>query len=339
MVSDMTNNGSFAVAVIGAGGISNAHSAAAKDSGGLVRIAAVVDPNAEAAKKLADQHQAEVFTSIDALFASIDAGKTKVHGVVLCTPPTVRVEPVRQALERGIAVLVEKPLATNPEDAARIVEIADAHPDTLFAIAYCHRFAPPVVEMKKLVAAGKIGRLTRFENAFAFHHPPMAERWMSDPAVSGGGSFIDTGCHSLDLFRYLVGPAEVVGSVYDRDWDSRGESSATVLVKASEGPHAGVAGVILAGWLEPERFVVDLVGTNGSLHYDYMKATDLVYRPGIGEPEVIPVESHEVRFSRQLEHFAKAAQGNAPRGDLADARDGLGAAEAVDNAARASKVI
>lgn len=335
----MSNNGSFALGVIGAGGISNAHSAAAKDSGGLVRIVAVVDPNAEAARKLADQHGAQSFGSTEELFGAVDQGKLKLDGVVLCTPPTVRVEPIRAALQRGIAILAEKPLASNPEDAARIVEIADAHPNTLFGIAYCHRFAPPIVEMKKLVASGKIGRLSRFENAFAFHHPPMAERWMSDPAVSGGGSFIDTGCHSLDLFRYLVGPAEVVGSVYDYDWNGRGESSATVLVKASEGKHAGVAGVILAGWLEPERFTVDLIGTNGSLHYDYMKATELVYRPGVGQPEVIPVESHEVRFSRQLAHFAKAARCEVARGDLADARDGLGAAEAVDNAARASKVI
>ncbi len=335
----MSNNGSFALGVIGAGGISNAHSAAAKDSGGLVRIVAVVDPNAQAAAKLAEQHGAKAFASTDDLFRAVDGGDLKLDGVVLCTPPTVRVEPIRHALQRGIAVLAEKPLASNPEDAARIVEIADAHPATLFGIAYCHRFAPPIVEMKKLVASGKIGRLSRFENAFAFHHPPMAERWMSDPAVSGGGSFIDTGCHSLDLFRYLVGPAEVVGSVYDYDWNGRGESSATVLVKASEGKHAGVAGVILAGWLEPERFTVDLIGTNGSLHYDYMKPTELVYRPGIGQPEVIQVESHEVRFSRQLAHFARAARGETPRGDLADARDGLGAAEAVDNAARASKVI
>lgn len=335
----MSSTGSFRLGVIGAGGISNAHSAAAKDSGGAVRIVAVVDTNAEAAGKLAAQHGAESFTSIDAFFAACDSGKIGVDGIVLCTPPTVRVEPIREALERGIAVLSEKPLAGNAEDAARIVEIADAHPQALLALAYCHRFAPPVVEMKRLVESGKIGRLSRFENAFAFHHPPMSERWMSDPAISGGGSFIDTGCHSLDLFRFLVGPAEVVGSVFDHDWKGRGESSATVLVKASEGPHAGVAGVILAGWLEPERFTVDLIGTNGSLHYDYMKPTELVYRPGIGEAELIGVESHEVRFSRQLIHFAKAARGAAPVGDLATARDGLGAAEAVDNATKASKVI
>lgn len=335
----MSNNGSFALAIIGAGGISNAHSSAAKDSGGRVTITAVADSNPAAAGKLADLHGAKAFDSIDQLFAAVDSGAVRVDGVVVCTPPTVRIDPVRAALQRGIAVLVEKPLATNPEDAARIVEICEAHPDTLFGIAYCHRFAPPVVEMKNLVKSGKIGRLSRFENAFAFHHPPMAERWMSDPAVSGGGSFIDTGCHSLDLFRYLVGPAEVVGSVYDQEWENRGESSATVLVRASEGPHAGVAGVILAGWLEPERFTVDLVGTSGSLHYDYMKPTELVYRPGIGEAEMITVESHEVRFSRQLTHFARAARGEVPRGDLADAKDGLGAAEAVDIAARASKVI
>jgi predicted dehydrogenase len=339
MVKDMSNSKPFALAVIGAGGISNAHSAAAKDSGGSVRIVAVVDTVADAAKKLADLHEARVFDSVEAFFEAFDAEQIGVDGIVLCTPPIVRVEPIRGALERGIAVLAEKPLASNAEDAARIVEIADAHPRTLLGLAYCHRFAPPVVEMKKLVASGKIGRLSRFENAFAFHHPPMAERWMSDPAVSGGGSFIDTGCHSLDLFRFLVGPAEVVGSVFDHDWEGRGESSATVLVKASEGEHAGVAGVILAGWLEPERFTVDLIGTSGSLHYDYMKPTELVYRPGIGPAEMIEVETHEVRFSRQLVHFAKAARGDAPTGDLATARDGLGAAEAVDNAAKASKVI
>ncbi len=330
---------SFALAFIGAGGISGAHAGAVKDSGGQLSVAAVVDPNAEAANKLAAEHDAPALGSVQALFEAIDRKDVSVDGIVICTPPTVRVGPVREALQRGIAVLTEKPIAINAEDAARIAEIADAHPDALLGVAYCHRFAPPVIRMKQLVSEGKIGRLSRFENAFAFHHPPMSEKWMSDPTLSGGGSFIDTGCHSLDLFRYLVGPAQVVGSVFDSDWEGRGESSATVLVKASEGDHAGIGGVILAGWLEPERFTIDLVGTNGSLHYDYTKPTELVYRPGIGEPEMIEVESHEVRFTRQLIHFARAARGDTPRGDLADARDGLGAAEAVDSATKAAKVI
>lgn len=341
IMSDTTPNNkqSFALAFIGAGGISGAHAGAVKDSDGALSVSAVVDPNAEAANKLAADHDAVALASVDELFEAIDRKEIAVDGIVICTPPTVRIDPIREALQRGIAVLTEKPVAINAEDAARVVEIADAHPDTLFGVAYCHRFAPPVVRMKQLVAEGKIGRLTRFENAFAFHNPPMSEKWMSDPAMSGGGSFIDTGCHSLDLFRYLVGPAQVVGSVFDSDWDSRGESSATVLVKASEGDHAGVAGVILAGWLEPERFTIDLIGTNGSMHYDYMKPTELVCRPGIGDAEMIEVESHEVRFTNQLIHFAHAARGDAPRGDLADARDGLGAAEAVDSAAKAAKVI
>ncbi|MEM9372128.1 MAG: Gfo/Idh/MocA family oxidoreductase [Planctomycetota bacterium] len=330
---------SFALAIIGAGGISGAHAGAVKESDGRLSIAAVVDPNAEAADKLASDHDAAAFDSAEALFEAIDSKQVTIDGIIICTPPTVRVEPIREALHRGIAVLTEKPVAINAEDAARVTEIADAHPDTLFGVAYCHRFAPPVIRMKQLVAEGRIGRLSRFENAFAFHHPPMSEKWMSDPATSGGGSFIDTGCHSLDLFRYLVGPARVVGSVFDSDWEGRGESSATVLVKASEGTHAGVAGVILAGWLEPERFTIDLIGTDGSMHYDYMKPTELVCRPGTGEAEIIEVETHEVRFARQLEHFAAAATGRSPRGDLADARDGFGAAEAVDSAAKSAKVI
>jgi predicted dehydrogenase len=164
----------------------------------------------------------------------------------------------------------------------------------------------------------------------------MSGRWFSDPAVSGGGSFIDTGCHSLDLFHFLVGPSAVAGSVYDYDWKGRGESSATVLVKAKDGTHKGVAGVILAGWLEPERFTVDLIGTGGSLHYDYMAGEDLIFKGADSKPHTIKVTTHEVRFREQLVGWAAAARGGA-RGNLAGFAEGLLAAESVEAAARAAR--
>jgi len=141
---------------------------------------------------------------------------------------------------------------------------------------------------------------------------------MSDEPVSGGGAFLDTGCHSLDLFRFVLGePAgggDVRGALFHKAWPGRGESNATVLLAGA----GGAAGVIQSGWQEPERFTVTLVGTRGLLGYDYMNPSELAWRPSdpqFGEPATLAVESHEVRFSRQLGAFLSAASGG-EAGDL-----------------------
>jgi predicted dehydrogenase len=133
----------------------------------------------------------------------------------------------------------------------------------------------------------------------------MRDHWMSDPSVSGGGSFLDTGSHSIDLFNHLAGGGCPEAAVFHHAWPGRGESSATVLLRGDD----DVAGVIQSGWTEPARFVVTVVGTGGSLTYDYDRATELRLRLNDGREETIAVESHEVRFQRQLEAFALAGSG------------------------------
>jgi predicted dehydrogenase len=185
--------------------------------------------------------------------------------------------------------------------------------------------------------AGQIGSLLRFENTFASWNPAMKHKWMSDPAVSGGGSFIDTGCHSLDLFRFLVGDGSVVGAVFARPWDGRGESNATVMLRGHDSATSGqpVAGVIESGWLEPARFTLSLIGTGGMLAYDYDRPSELMYRPMGADAEVVAVGSHETRFERQLAAFVGFAAGGGA-GNLASFADGLEVAQLVDQAQQAS---
>ena len=188
--------------------------------------------------------------------------------------------------------------------------------------------------MKRMMAAGELGTITRFENTFAAPLPHMQGHWMSDPAVSGGGSFIDTGCHSLDLFLFLCGKATVDAANFHYAWPGRGESSTTVLVRSPE----KVAGAINTGWLEPARFLVTVVGTKGLVQYDYEKATELFFRPNQGDAKTIAVEPHDLRFQRQLEAFADVlASGGKGRERLASFADGLETARAVDEANRAAR--
>lgn len=319
------------LALIGTGGIARAHVAAAKASNGRVKVAAAVDVSEVARKAIAESTGARAFASAEEFFA--DQGKSKsVDAVMICTPPSVRLPIVKQAITHGLHVFVEKPIAPNTKDAQTQVELAAANPKLVCAVGYCHRFTPAINEMKKRIDSGSLGNILRFENTFACWFPAMKDKWFSDPTVSGGGSFIDTGCHSLDLYQYLLGNAKVVATTLQHEWSGRGESTATVLMRGTT--HKSATAVIQSGWLEPARFIVTVVGTKGLLSYDYEKPAELQHKPSEGVPETLAVETHEVRFDKQLLAFADAVQG--ANNQIARFGDGLTVAKWVEDALKSS---
>jgi 1,5-anhydro-D-fructose reductase (1,5-anhydro-D-mannitol-forming) len=336
-VDTRSHTASIRLGIIGAGGIARTH-AGAISSSGQCRIIAAADPNESALNGFVSETGSEGFATADLLLGACASGAIELDALVVCAPPKVRRSVIEPALAAGLDVLVEKPLAADVAEAEALAALASSMPDRVTALGFCHRLTPAVLEMQRLVESGAIGRLTRFENTFAFHHPPKSEEWFSDPRQSGGGSLIDTGCHSLDIFQFLVGTPELVGATFDRAWSGRGDSSATVLVRSAAGPHAGVAGVVQAGWLEPTRFHIRLVGTDGALFYDYEAPEVLLHQRPDGTSEHHAVETHEVRFERQIEAFAKAVseRKSAAEVGLAPFSDGLAVARVIDAAHRGS---
>ncbi len=319
----------FRIALIGGGGISRAHLAAANASGGQIRVVAVADPSDAARAAIIDATGIAGYVSVDALLAE---QSDVIDALIVCTPPSARIDIIAAALERKIAVLAEKPLAHTLADARRLAELAQKHAHVPTAVGFCHRFVPAVVEMKRRAQAGDLGEIIRFENTFAGPNPGMQTKWMSDVALSGGGSFIDTGCHSLDLFRFLIGSARVAGAVFRNDWPGRGESSATVVLRGET-----CAGVIQSGWTEPARFTLSLTGTRGVLMYDYDRPTELLWKRLDGAVESRPIDSHESRFERQLKAFAKRCSDNSNvQNHLATFGCGLEVAQLCEDAKRLS---
>lgn len=281
-------------------------------AGKTVSITAAVDPVADARQAMAEKTGAAAFASLDELLAARAEGSVAVDAVILCVPPSGRIPLVEAALEAGLAVLAEKPLAHNVQEASALVALAERHPDTLTAVAYCHRFTPALMEMKRQLHAGTVGTPVRFENHFACWHPTLQGKWMSDPTVSGGGSLVDTGCHSLDLLGFLVDGidrVEVRAASLHQGWDNRGDTNATLLVDAALNQHR-FAGIINSGWCEADRFTVSITGTHGTLAYDFLDQPEVLRftpsHPEAGAPEAITVENHDVRFAKQLEAFANA---------------------------------
>ncbi len=304
----------FNLSLIGSGRIAEAHLSAVASLAGRVRISSVVDVDSGAARRTAARLHARAYHAIDVAAADPDWARS-THGVLICTPPSQRVQLVDKTLGYGKPVLMEKPIAHLLPEARRLAQLAEAHPDRPCLVGFCHRFTPAIERMVELARAGELGQIVRFENIFAASIPAMNTHWMSDPAISGGGSLLDTGMHSLDLFQYLLGEPELIGACLHHAWPGRGDSNASLLVRstAKGDPrlpgNAGAAGVILCGWAEASRFEVRLVGTRATAGYDFEQPEALLVTTASGETERLTVESHEVRFTRQLEAFIDAAAG------------------------------
>lgn len=315
---------SFCLGIVGAGGIARAHLSAVESSAGQLSIAAVVDPVDAARTSLADAAKAPGFASLDALYAA----KVKVDAIVICTPPSARIDLFKLAAAHKTPVLLEKPLAHTLADARQLQTLAAQSGSKAF-VGYCHRFTPAVIEIKRRIAAGELGQITRFENTFACDLPHLKDKWMSDPKLSGGGALMDMGCHSLDLMRFIVGDAKVVAASLSHRFPGRAETGATVLLSLSSHNHAPA--IINAGWAEASNFTFSVVGSNGTLAYDYEKPTDLLHIDLVGKRTVLPIESHDVRFQRQLLALAGAVQGKAATLPATFA-DGVATAELIDAA-------
>lgn len=330
----------FHIGIVGTGGISNAHIGAAKSSGGRVAVVAVADPVKDNRDKAAEHTGATAFESLDAMLKAAKQGEIKLDGVVICTPPSVRLKLVEAALKAKVPVLMEKPIAHTLADAKKLASLAVKHKKVPAFVGYCHRFAEPVNVMKDLLAKGKIGNLIRFENAFACDLPGHESKWFSEPKKAGGGAALDMGSHSLDLLRYFVGETKILGSLFTFKWKKRTETAGTILLrslkKQNANTPAGVAGVILSGWAESSRFTLALVGDQGTLFYDYEKPTELVFKDLVGKAEVHQVTSHDTRFQHQLVAFANAIQKKA-KSQLATFADGLAAEVLNDKAAKMGK--
>lgn len=326
------------LSLIGAGNIAAAHAAAAESLAGRVEVVAVVDPRLSAASAMADRFGAKAFESVAHLLADATTAEA-IGAALICTPPSARVDLVQQVLERGWAVLVEKPLAHRLIDAERLSRLSASFPNQPAAVGLCHRFTPAVDAMAEITRRGEIGRLVRVENVFAATIPGMDTHWMSDPEVSGGGSLLDAGSHSLDLMQHLVGPCELAGAVTSHAWPGRGDSNATILLRGGAGgvteSLAPVACQIATGWAEPTRFHLRLTGERGAIAYDFEKAQQLTVIDASGETRVDSVETHESRFARQLDRFLASVEARrllAPLCSFTDAARIMRLIAKIDNA-------
>ncbi len=315
------------IGVVGCGGIGRVHLDAYRANG--VTPATLADVNMDVLAAAVAEYGAQPYTDYRTMLAD-----AKLDAVSVCTPPFLHRAITDAALDAGVAVLCEKPLATSVEECVAMAQAAERSGRVL-SVGFCHRFQPHIERLRELAGEGTLGTILMFRNRFAGHLAHVEETWFARPEIAGGGVMFDTCVHAIDLFRYLVGDPERVHAMVATTASELGpalevEDTAIISLRTS----GGVLGVIEASWRTPPgEWTVSLYGTRGTATMDY-GTNELRLRLADDEAwRVVDVPPGN-RFEREIAHFLASVRGEvAPR---VTAADGLAATRILADAYRSA---
>lgn len=172
-----------------------------------------------------------------------NAAEAQLDLVVVATPPASHVALAQEALEAGHAVVVDKPFTVTSAEGQQLVEFARQR-GLLITTYQNRRYDGEYLTLRKLMAAGALGEITRFESRLERWQLSITKEWKAKATPSdGGGILYDLGTHVIDQALQLFGPAvRVYGEINARRADELSDDDAFVALE-----HAG--GVISHLWM------------------------------------------------------------------------------------------
>ena len=186
------------VAIIGLGGMGRGHAEALVKCPAATEVVGC-DRDERLAKAAADQLGIRTFTDLDRLLA-----EATPRAAVVATPPAAHAANIRACFDRGIAVLTEKPICTDPREAAELVARAAAA-DLAFQCGFQIRYCGFLRAIRELIDAGELGRVSHV-GLVQYSGPIPKPGYFSRERT--GGLFYEKLCHQVDLFRHLLGEPE-----------------------------------------------------------------------------------------------------------------------------------
>jgi len=259
--------------------------------------------------------------------------------VDLCTPTFLHADMAVQALEAGLHVICEKPMALTVPECQRMIDAARAN-DRLLFIAQCIRFWPAYEVAADMIARGALGRIVSAKFTRLSATPVWSEsNWILDPSLSGG-ALLDLHIHDVDFLASVFGtPPAVLARAANRF--TVGPKVDHVVTQYLYEDFICVAE---AGWAMPPGFpfimAFQILGDQGLLDFALGRDPALVlYRPE-GE-QVLPEISPETGYVREMAYFVQCMEsGRAPeRVTPESARESVRICAAEFESARSGKPI
>jgi predicted dehydrogenase len=302
------------VGLIGTGAIANKHAHAYRNIG--FELVACSNKTDSRGRDFAGRWGAEFIPSYEDLcrYPGLDY-------VDVCTFPDSHLPAVRICSGIGRAVLVQKPLATNLQEAGEMIELAGASGIT-FGVVSQHRFDDSTIFLKRALAAGRLGKIleadayVKWFRSDEYYSRPIKGSWRTE----GGGALINQAIHQVDVLLYLIGSVASVFAMWQIGARHKIESEDVVngLLSYASGA-TGVIQAATAMWPGyPER--IEIHGTKGAavITGDRLTAWDVLEDDEANRADPAPLASNSASgasdpmaisltpFERQFQDFADA---------------------------------
>jgi predicted dehydrogenase len=194
--------------ILGGGNISHTHTRAALEIDG-VKVAAVCGQNAEKTGRLAEAAGAAAYQELDAFL-----GHRPMDAVLIGSPSGLHAQHGIAAADKGLHVLVEKPIDITAERADALIAACD-NARVKLGVFLQDRTAPDIRKLKRVIDSGELGKPILVSASVRWYRPPeyyRNSRWRGTWALDGGGALMNQGIHTVDLLQWLFGDVSTVSA-------------------------------------------------------------------------------------------------------------------------------
>ena len=268
------------IAVIGVGGWGKNHVRVLHNMGVLE---AVCDLSADRAKEIAKKYDTKFYSSIKDLFSN----ERGLNACLVCTPTKSHLSVVREAVQNGCHVFVEKPLSFSSKECEEMTGLSKKA-KVILTCGYVERFNPAVQDLKKIIQKQTYGDLLMME----FHRENRMPLHIKDVGV-----IYDTSVHDIDTAMFLFGKgAKMVFARAGKKFHLF-EDFATIMLGFEDQKVA----IIASNWVTPKKVrTFSAVCTEGTINgdfitqeirIDHVDATIIPRRQQFQEPLVLELQS------------------------------------------------
>ncbi|MEP7024022.1 MAG: Gfo/Idh/MocA family oxidoreductase [Actinomycetota bacterium] len=299
----MSGPGPLRAAIIGAGWIAGSHAAALADRDDVI-LTAVCDLDEQRAAALAAPSGARVYGDWAQLLDT-----EELDALWVCTPPQAHAGPAVAALDRGLPVYLEKPVARSQAD-ARLITAAAARSQAVCAVGYQWHALEVLEPLRAALAPYPIACLVGESIGGTQSRP-----WFLDQAA-GGGNLLERGSHHIDLIRAVAGEIVAVQAASSpvrlapRPAGATGDIDDVVTVLLHFA--SGALGTIVVAWTAetvPSSYWLEVIADGAAIRLDLESAGRISGSAG-GQP--VSVAGQVLPFQRSIGQFVAAVRAGDP---------------------------
>ncbi|WP_433989475.1 Inositol 2-dehydrogenase/D-chiro-inositol 3-dehydrogenase (plasmid) [Pseudoseohaeicola sp. NH-UV-7] len=330
------------VGLVGCGRVAQTHHAPVLARHERMTVTAVIDPDPDARAAVGRHHPGAV------QIADLDRALqiAPMDALVICTPPRFHASVGLRALEHGLHVYIEKPVAVHLAEAHQLQD-ALRESDRVAMVGHNFRLHPSIREARRIVKSGGIGPVTGIRGIFCSEARHL-QSWKTQ-TDAGGDAIMDLGIHHLDLIPFVTGLDIDIESVSARLQQSDVGSAASLGFLLEAGQPASLMVSQISG---QNRNEIEVLGETAHLKVDLVNGRHvevsapshrmhLVQRAAERATAVLRAADvrrmHEPSFAASLDHFYKTIS-NSPnqRENLIPVEAGVRALEIAIHAAKST---